>query len=90
MLRRMFSGASPARIETGRIKALALQILPPGVSVAVNEIVCRDPGCPGTETVILIMRPGARTIAAKIQKEAAAVSGEDVSAALAESLPAPG
>ena len=84
MLRRMFGGANPDRIETGRIKVLALGLLPPGVSVAVNEIVCRDPGCPGTETVILIMRPGARTIAAKIQKEAREVSEDEVRAALGE------
>jgi hypothetical protein len=83
MWKRLLGGPAPDRAETGRIKALALGLLPPGTSVAVNEIICRDPGCPGTETVMLIMRAGARTVAAKIQKEAAAVSEDDVRAALA-------
>jgi hypothetical protein len=83
MWKRLLGGAPPDRAEIGRIKTLTLGVLPAGTSVAVNEIVCRDPGCPGTETVILIMRAGARTVAAKIQKEAAEVSEDDVRAALA-------
>jgi hypothetical protein len=83
MWKRLLGGAAPDRAELQRIKALALGLLAPGVSVAVNEIMCRDPGCPGTETVILVMRAGAATVAVKIQKEAASVSGDDVRAALA-------
>ena len=33
----------------------------PEVGLTVSEIVCADPACPGTETVILIMAPGARS-----------------------------
>lgn len=29
--------------------------------LGVNEIACVDPGCPGVETVVLVMRPGERT-----------------------------
>ncbi len=40
--------------------------LGPETVVKVNEIVCADPACPGFETVILIMPPGRRTLAAKV------------------------
>lgn len=33
--------------------------------LTVNEIACTDPACPGLETVILVMRPGAPTQAYK-------------------------
>jgi hypothetical protein len=49
---------------------------------AVNEIACTDPSCPGIETVILIMEPGAKTRACKIAKGLAEVSEQDVVAAL--------
>jgi hypothetical protein len=39
-----------------------------GVSISVNEIACRDPACPGVETIILVMAPGQRTRACKISK----------------------
>ena len=35
--------------------------------IAVNEILCADPACPGTETVILVMNPGEKTRAFKAQ-----------------------
>ena len=54
----------------------------PEVSVTVNEIVCADPACPGTETVILVMIPGARSRACKIGKPLEAVTDEDVATAL--------
>jgi hypothetical protein len=38
------------------------------VAVTVSEIDCADPGCPGVETVILIMQPGRKTVAAKVAK----------------------
>jgi hypothetical protein len=34
-------------------------------TVAVNEIACTDPACPGLETVILVMRKGEKTQAFK-------------------------
>ena len=32
--------------------------LPETAAIAVNEIICADPACPGSETVILVMKPG--------------------------------
>ncbi|MFH6783156.1 MULTISPECIES: hypothetical protein [Methylobacterium] len=54
----------------------------PEVTLAVNEIVCADPACPGTETVILIMAPSAGSRACKVAKALDAVTEEDVAAAL--------
>jgi hypothetical protein len=73
-----------ARPALDQVKAWARAALARGdeVGVAVNEIVCADPGCPGTETVILLMVPGERTRAVKIQKELEAVTEQDVRAAL--------
>ncbi|HMO29001.1 hypothetical protein [Enterovirga sp.] len=49
-----------------------------------SEIVCLDPACPGTETVMLVMAPGLKTRAAKLAKAAAEVTEPEVRAALAE------
>ena len=49
---------------------------------AVNEIVCADPGCPGIETVILVMEPGAKTRACKVQKPLNDVTEQDLRDAL--------
>lgn len=56
--------------------------LGPEVSLTVSEIVCADPACPGTETVILVMIPGARSRACKIGKPLETVTDEDVATAL--------
>ena len=50
--------------------------------VKVNEIVCPDPACPGFETVILVMPPGAPPLARKIAKPLAEVTREDVARAM--------
>jgi hypothetical protein len=52
------------------------------VAIAINEIVCADPACPGMETVILIMQPGAKTLAVKVQADVESVSDEALTAAL--------
>lgn len=69
---------------TERVKALAagLLALPPGSQITVSEIVCLDPACPGTETVMLIMVPGRKTQAAKVTKAAGEVGEPEVRAAL--------
>ena len=54
----------------------------PGAVLAVNEIVCTDPSCPGVETVVLLMRPGERTRACKIPKALAEVTEQDIREAL--------
>ncbi|SEP20873.1 hypothetical protein SAMN04487843_108166 [Methylobacterium sp. ap11] len=56
--------------------------LGPEVSLTVSEIVCADPACPGTETVILVMIPGARSRACKIGKPLETVTDEDVATVL--------
>lgn len=90
MLRGLFAKragiAASDRDETARVKALvfALVELPAGSEVTVSEIVCLDPACPGTETVILVMAPRAKTLAAKVVKAAAEVMEPDLREALAE------
>ncbi|PZU90559.1 MAG: hypothetical protein DI527_14470 [Chelatococcus sp.] len=64
------NGADKAAVarEAARIKAEVRQILalPEAAAIAVNEIVCADPACPGSETVILVMSPGEKTKAFKL------------------------
>ena len=55
---------------------------PEAAAIAVNEIICADPACPGNETVILVMKPGEKTRAYKLQMAMAEVTAE----ALAEAL----
>lgn len=73
-------GARPGREAAERIKAWALGsgLLPEGTALTVNEIVCRDPSCPGVETVILIMAPGSPTRAVKIPQALESVTEPDV------------
>lgn len=52
------------------------------ITLAVNEIACTDPACPGVETVILVMAPGAKTRAFKVGKPIEEVTEQDVAAAL--------
>ncbi len=87
----LFGRGDAAKAETkaaaeslkGQVRALLG--LPETVAIAVNEILCADPGCPGTETVILVMKPGAKTQAFKLQMAMAEVTAE----ALAEALDMP-
>ena len=75
----------PESEAIARVKAWAVAILgdSAAITVAVNEIVCLDPSCPGTETVILVMAPGRKTRAAKVAKPIDAVTRDDVAQALA-------
>ncbi|MFJ5369110.1 hypothetical protein ACIPIA_07805 [Bosea sp. CER48] len=57
--------------------------LPGTAAIAVNEILCADPACPGTETVILVMKPGEKTHAYKLQMAMAEITPEALSEALA-------
>jgi hypothetical protein len=67
-----------------RIKAWtrAILALPEEATVAANEIICADPACPGSETVILVMRPGEKTRAFKVQMAMADVDEDALRAAL--------
>ncbi|MGQ3672671.1 hypothetical protein ACT6QG_09765 [Xanthobacter sp. TB0136] len=60
-------------------KALALE---EEATVSISEISCGDPACGGAETVVLVMRPGQRTQAAKVLMPMAQVQEADLLAAL--------
>ena len=66
------------------MKELARSALQPSpdTAFAVNEIACNDPGCPGIETVILVMEPGQKTRALKVPKSLDEVVEHDILAAL--------
>jgi len=51
-------------------------------TISITEIACGDPACGGAETVILVMRPGRKTEAAKLLKPLASVEDEDLREAL--------
>ncbi|HEV7257161.1 MAG TPA: hypothetical protein VGN82_05210 [Bosea sp. (in: a-proteobacteria)] len=72
------AGKAQTSEQAGRIKPLVRELLglPDAAAIAVNEIVCADPACPGTETVILVMNPGEKTRAFKLQMEMADVTRE--------------
>ncbi len=83
-LRGTFGLPKPDKQAVDRVKDLArtaLQVAPE-TAFAVNEIACNDPGCPGIETVILVMEPGRKTRALKIQKPLDEVVEQDILAAL--------
>lgn len=64
-------------------RARALLALTEADGVTVSEIACSHPECGDAETVILIMRAGRRTQAAKILKAMRLVTDEDLAQALA-------
>lgn len=92
MLRGLFARSSgrpdpaPDRDATERVKTLAraLADLPAGTELTASEIVCLDPACPGTETVLLVMRPTQRTRAVKLAGPASAITEQQLRSALVE------
>ena len=81
------------RDESRRLKGIVLELLetrsqvapaaPVEWSVTVNEIICTDPACPGSETVILVMAPGRRSVALKVQKPMTETTAADLDEVLA-------
>ena len=71
---------------SARIKQQVRELLglPESAVIAVNEILCADPACPGTETAILVMKPGEKTRAFKVQMGLAELTPEALAAALSE------
>jgi hypothetical protein len=83
-LRGSFGLPKPDKHGIDRVKGLARAALQasPDTAFAVNEIACNDPGCPGIETVILVMEPGRKTRALKVSKPLDEVMEQDILAAL--------
>jgi hypothetical protein len=83
-LRGSFGLPKPDKQAVDRVKDLARAALrvSPDTAFAVNEIACTDPGCPGIETVILVMEPGQKTRALKVAKPLDAVMEQDILKAL--------
>ncbi len=79
------------RSDNERVKAHVFEALGrnPDIAISVSEIVCADPGCPGEETVILVMAPGRKTAACKVGKALAEVTEDDVRDALRDLSEAP-
>jgi hypothetical protein len=88
MLKGLFGAPKPRDPQAAeRIKAWVREIVCDDIAqretiaVTVSEIICTDPGCPGTETVILIMRPLLPTVAAKVAKPMDEVGESDAKGA---------
>lgn len=83
-MRGSFGLPKPDRAAVERVKEIARTVLRASAETAfaVNEIACNDPGCPGLETVILVMEPGQKTRAIKVQKPLEEVAEHDILAAL--------
>jgi hypothetical protein len=80
--------AIPAEVvERIRDWTRAAWATPDDAVIKVNEIICADPACPGNETVVLVMAPGYRTVACKVQADAAEVTREQIIAAIAAQGP---
>ena len=72
----------PQTLERIKSSVRELMALPADTAIAVNEIACLDPACPGLETVILVMEPGRKTRAYKVAKALDAVTEQDLREAL--------
>ena len=83
-MRGTFGLPKPDKQGIDRVKDLARAALQasPETAFAVNEIACNDPGCPGIETVILVMEPGRKTRALKVPKPLDEVAEQDILAVL--------
>ncbi len=83
-MRGSFGLPKPDRQAVERVKELARSAIQASAETAfaVNEIACNDPGCPGIETVILVMEPGRKTRALKVAKPLDEVTEQDILAAL--------
>ena len=79
------AGKAAAADAAVRIKADVRDLMGLGDAavIAVNEILCADPACPGNETVILVMNPGEKTKAFKAQMAMADLTRETLAEVLA-------
>jgi hypothetical protein len=85
MMWKLSLGPKPvARGCNERVKAHVFEALGrnTAIGISVSEIICSDPGCPGEETIILVMVPLKKTAACKVSKAMADVTEDDVRDAL--------
>jgi hypothetical protein len=84
LFRRQGREPSPDSEAVERVKSWVRSAagLAPEAALAVNEILCTDPSCPGTETVVLVMEPGRKTRAYKVAKVLVEVTEQDIRDAL--------
>lgn len=80
LIRQAFGGRSQDAEAVARVKDWTRCHLraAPDTVVKVNEIACTDPSCPGVESVILVMEPGKKTLAYKVQKPLEEVVEQDI------------
>lgn len=71
--------------DVARVKTMVRDVLglAGDVGVTISEIVCRDPACPGLETVILVMPAGEATRLVRLTGPVAAVTAEMLARAVA-------
>ncbi|MCK0208848.1 hypothetical protein MWN33_12490 [Starkeya koreensis] len=74
--------AAPDAARELAARARALLGVGEETTISISEIACGDPACGGAETVVLVMRPGRRTEAAKLMKPLATVSEAELAEAL--------
>lgn len=74
--------AAPDAARELAARARALLGVGEETTISISEIACGDPACGGAETVVLVMRPGRRTEAAKLLKPLATVSEAELAEAL--------
>jgi hypothetical protein len=71
----------PDAIANLKTQTRRLLQLDEDVAVSVAELVCRDPGCPDTETVVAILVAGTAPRIAKVHKPIPGVTVADLAAA---------
>lgn len=76
----------PALVAALKDKLRTRLNLPEDAALTVNEIVCADPACPGTETVILVMVPKRKTLAYKVAAPLTDITDEALDAAIAAAV----
>lgn len=83
-LRKALAKRAVDRDAAERVKQWARLALeaPEETVLAVNEIACTDPACPGIETIVLVMAPRSKTRAYKVSKPLETVTEQDIRDAL--------
>ena len=80
-LKRATKPGYPEAIVRLKVEARELLGLADDVVISVNEIACRDPDCPGIETVVAVLREGQRPRTARIRKPIIEVTRDDLGVA---------